>query len=59
MPNNKWKMSEDDRALLSEERAKADRAHIAMILASKNVPDRTRAAQAPADPAPRPGPRRS
>jgi hypothetical protein len=52
-------MSEDDRALLSEERAKADRAHIATILASKNVQDRTRAAQEPADPAPLPRPRRS
>jgi hypothetical protein len=45
-------MSEDDRALLADERAKAERAYIAKILASKNIQSRTLGAQEPDDPAP-------
>jgi hypothetical protein len=50
MQNNKWKISEDDRALLDQERTKAERAYIAKILATKYIGDRTLGAQEPADP---------
>jgi hypothetical protein len=50
MQNDKWKMSEDDRTLLNDERVRAERAYIAKILARKNLPDGILGAQAPADP---------
>ena len=52
MQDDRWRMSEDDRALLADERAKAERAYIAKILASKNIQSRTLGAQEPDDPAP-------
>jgi hypothetical protein len=52
MQDDRWRMSEEDRTLFDEERAKAERAYIAKILARKNMRGRTLAAQEAADPAP-------
>ena len=59
MENDRWKMSEDYRTLLAEERARAEHAHIAKILARKNIRDPTLAAPEPAEPAPLPAYRAS